>query len=168
MSTNNDATNKNELIKKNKDELLDHKNELMEPKHELMESSRELTKSQKNAMTPIQSSIEQMPDEGLQTVTAQNIQVNDDINKYISTYIDLTKQLKEKMQARKPLVHHITNFVTIYQCARITSFLGASPVMAFSAAEAARAEVRAKYATVQSQIDAAADVNALKTIVEGL
>ena len=137
MSTNNDATNKNELIKKNKDELLDHKNELMEPKHELMESSRELTKSQKNAMTPIQSSIEQMPDEGLQTVTAQNIQVNDDINKYISTYIDLTKQLKEKMQARKPLVHHITNFVTIYQCARITSFLGASPVMAFSAAEAA-------------------------------
>lgn len=137
MSTNNDATNKNELIKKNKDELLDHKNELMEPKHELMKSSHELTKPQKNAMTPIQSSIEQMPDEGLQTVTAQNIQVSDDINKYISTYIDLTKQLKEKVQVNKPLVHHITNFVTIYQCARITSFLGASPVMAFSAAEAA-------------------------------
>lgn len=137
MSTNNDATNKNELIKKNKDELLDHKNELMEPKHELMKSSRELTKPQKNAMTPIQSSIEQMPDEGLQTVTAQNIQVSDDINKYISTYIDLTKQLKKKVQVNKPLVHHITNFVTIYQCARITSFLGASPVMAFSAAEAA-------------------------------
>lgn len=37
-----------------------------------------------------------------------------------------------------------------------------------AAAEAARAEVRAKYATVQSQIDAASDVNALKTIVEGL
>ena len=37
-----------------------------------------------------------------------------------------------------------------------------------AAAEAARAEVRAKYATVQSQIDAAADVGALKTIVEGL
>jgi hypothetical protein len=37
-----------------------------------------------------------------------------------------------------------------------------------TAAEAARAEVRAKYATVQSQIDAASDVNALKTIVEGL
>lgn len=137
MSTNNDAANKNELVKRNKDELLDHKNELMEPKHELMESSRELAKPQKNAMTPIQSSIEQMPDEGLQTVTAQNIQVKDDINKYISTYIDLTNQLKKKVQANKPLVHHITNFVTIYQCARITSFLGASPVMAFSAAEAA-------------------------------
>jgi hypothetical protein len=35
-------------------------------------------------------------------------------------------------------------------------------------AEEARAEVRAKYATVQTQIDAAADVAALKTIVEGL
>jgi hypothetical protein len=37
-----------------------------------------------------------------------------------------------------------------------------------AAAEAARAEVRAKYAEVQNQIDAAADVGALKTIVEGL
>lgn len=37
-----------------------------------------------------------------------------------------------------------------------------------AAAEAARAEVRAKYAEVQNQIDAAADVDALKTIVEGL
>ncbi len=37
-----------------------------------------------------------------------------------------------------------------------------------AAAEAARAAVRAKYATVQTQIDAAADVAALKTIVEGL
>ena len=37
-----------------------------------------------------------------------------------------------------------------------------------TAAEAARAEVRAKYATVQTNIDAAADVDALKTIVEGL
>ena len=37
-----------------------------------------------------------------------------------------------------------------------------------AAAEAARAEVRAKYATMQTNIDAAADVDALKTIVEGL
>lgn len=36
------------------------------------------------------------------------------------------------------------------------------------AAEAARAEIRAKYATVQTNIDAAADVDALKTIVEGM
>lgn len=37
-----------------------------------------------------------------------------------------------------------------------------------AAAEAARAAVRAKYAEVQTQIDATADVGALKTIVEGL
>jgi hypothetical protein len=35
-------------------------------------------------------------------------------------------------------------------------------------AEEARAEVRAKYAAVQTQIEAAADVAALKSIVEGL
>lgn len=37
-----------------------------------------------------------------------------------------------------------------------------------AAAEAARQAVREKYAEVQNQIDAAADVGALKTIVEGL
>lgn len=37
-----------------------------------------------------------------------------------------------------------------------------------AAAEAARQAVRAKYAEVQTQIDAAADVGALETIVEGL
>lgn len=37
-----------------------------------------------------------------------------------------------------------------------------------AAAEAARQAVREKYAVVQTQIDAAADVGALKTIVEGL
>jgi hypothetical protein len=36
------------------------------------------------------------------------------------------------------------------------------------AAEAARAAIRAKYEGVQANIDAAADVAALKTIVEGL
>jgi hypothetical protein len=37
-----------------------------------------------------------------------------------------------------------------------------------TAAEEARAAIRAKYATVQADIDAAADVATLKTIVEGL
>ena len=37
-----------------------------------------------------------------------------------------------------------------------------------TAAEEARAAVRAKYAGVQVSIDAAADVDALKAIVEGL
>jgi len=36
------------------------------------------------------------------------------------------------------------------------------------AAEEARAAIRTKYATVQGNIDAAADVATLKTIVEGL
>ena len=36
------------------------------------------------------------------------------------------------------------------------------------AAEAARQAVRDKYAAIQSEIDAAADVNQLKTIVESL
>jgi hypothetical protein len=37
-----------------------------------------------------------------------------------------------------------------------------------AAAEAARQAVREKYAAVQTQIDSAADVAALKTLVEGL
>ena len=36
------------------------------------------------------------------------------------------------------------------------------------AAEEARAAVRSKYATVQANIDSAADVDTLKTIVDGL
>lgn len=46
------------------------------------------------------------------------------------------KALQNKVAAARPLVHHITNFVTMYQCARITSVLGASPIMAFAAEEA--------------------------------
>ena len=37
-----------------------------------------------------------------------------------------------------------------------------------TAAKEARAAIRAKYATIQADIDAAADVATLKTIVEGL
>lgn len=47
------------------------------------------------------------------------------------------KELQNKVAETRPLVHHITNFVTMYQCARITSVLGASPIMAFAAEEAA-------------------------------
>lgn len=57
-------------------------------------------------------------------------------------YILKTKQLQQAVTNKRPLVHHITNFVTMYQCARITAVLGASPIMAFAAAEAA--EVTAK------------------------
>jgi hydroxyethylthiazole kinase len=36
----------------------------------------------------------------------------------------------EQVRERKPLVHHITNWVTIYDCANITRVFGALPVMA--------------------------------------
>jgi len=55
------------------------------------------------------------------------------VQKNISSVIfSKLKALKEK----KPLVHNITNFVTIYDCANITKIVGASPVMSFAKEEA--------------------------------
>jgi len=45
--------------------------------------------------------------------------------------------LLEKVRQQKPLIHHITNWVTIYDCANIVKVLGASPVMAHAPEEAA-------------------------------
>ena len=45
--------------------------------------------------------------------------------------------LLERVRARKPVVHHLTNWVTICDCANITKMLGASPVMAHAAEEVA-------------------------------
>lgn len=36
----------------------------------------------------------------------------------------------ETVQSKKPLVHHITNYVTVNDCANITLAIGASPIMA--------------------------------------
>ena len=44
---------------------------------------------------------------------------------------EIFKRLREK----KPLVHHITNWVTIYDCANITRAFGALPVMAHAEEE---------------------------------
>lgn len=41
----------------------------------------------------------------------------------------------EKVRTQKPLVHHITNWVTIYDCANITRAIGALPVMAHAKEE---------------------------------
>jgi hydroxyethylthiazole kinase len=41
----------------------------------------------------------------------------------------------EKVRKEKPLVHHITNWVTIYDCANITRAFGAFPVMAHAKEE---------------------------------
>lgn len=49
----------------------------------------------------------------------------------------LSFELLEKVRREKPLVHHLTNWVTIYDCAQIVKTLGASPVMAHAAEEVA-------------------------------
>ncbi len=43
----------------------------------------------------------------------------------------------EKVRKQKPLVHHLTNWVTIYDCANVVKVFGASPVMAHAPEEAA-------------------------------
>ncbi|MDP2922472.1 MAG: hydroxyethylthiazole kinase [Candidatus Omnitrophota bacterium] len=46
--------------------------------------------------------------------------------------------LLKKVRAQRPLVHHLTNWVTIYDCANIVKVLGASPVMAHAKEEVAQ------------------------------
>ena len=45
--------------------------------------------------------------------------------------------LLERVRQQKPVVHHLTNWVTIYDCAQVVKSLGASPVMAHSREEVA-------------------------------
>ncbi|HCW53291.1 MAG TPA: hydroxyethylthiazole kinase [Clostridium sp.] len=54
-------------------------------------------------------------------------------NKIKLEVIELLKKLKEK----KPLVHNITNYVTVNDCANILLAIGASPIMADDIREAA-------------------------------
>ena len=51
----------------------------------------------------------------------------------IERYSGLIELVREK----KPLIHHITNYVTVNDCANITLGIGASPVMADASKEAA-------------------------------
>jgi len=46
--------------------------------------------------------------------------------------------LLSKIKQDKPLIHHLTNWVTIYDCANIVKTLGASPVMAHAKEEVAQ------------------------------
>jgi hydroxyethylthiazole kinase len=43
--------------------------------------------------------------------------------------------LLERVRAQSPVVHHLTNWVTIYDCAQAVKTLGASPVMAHAPEE---------------------------------
>jgi len=43
----------------------------------------------------------------------------------------------EKVRKKKPLVHHVTNWVTIYDCANVVRMVGALPAMAHAIEESA-------------------------------
>ncbi|HVM49203.1 MAG TPA: hydroxyethylthiazole kinase [Candidatus Acidoferrum sp.] len=43
--------------------------------------------------------------------------------------------LLERVRRQQPVVHHLTNWVTIYDCAQVVKSLGASPVMAHAREE---------------------------------
>ena len=45
--------------------------------------------------------------------------------------------LLEKVRSEKPLIHHLTNWVTIYDCANIVKVFGGSPIMAHAPEEVA-------------------------------
>jgi hydroxyethylthiazole kinase len=45
--------------------------------------------------------------------------------------------LFERVRQQKPVIHHVTNWVTIYDCAQVVKTLGASPVMAHAIEEVA-------------------------------
>ena len=49
---------------------------------------------------------------------------------------DIIKGYPDIVRAKKPLIHHITNYVTVNDCANITLAAGASPVMADDPEEA--------------------------------
>ena len=44
----------------------------------------------------------------------------------VEKYMQLINQVREQ----SPLVHHITNYVTVNDCSNITLAIGASPIMA--------------------------------------
>ena len=45
--------------------------------------------------------------------------------------------LLERIRQQKPVIHHLTNWVTIYDCAQVVKTIGASPVMAHAREEVA-------------------------------
>lgn len=49
----------------------------------------------------------------------------------------ITSECLERVRRNKPLVHHLTNWVTIYDCANIVKVFGGSPVMAHAREEVA-------------------------------
>ena len=54
-----------------------------------------------------------------------------------SRLLETSARLLEQVRKQTPLIHHITNYVTVNDCANITLEIGASPVMADAFEEAA-------------------------------
>lgn len=50
---------------------------------------------------------------------------------------ELMPDLLKNIRDSKPLVHHLTNYVTVNDCANITLSIGASPIMADAIEESA-------------------------------
>ena len=61
----------------------------------------------------------------------------------ITEYEEKIRVYRAAIFKEKPVIHHITTFVTIYQCARITAFLGAAPIMAFAPEETTQITAKA-------------------------
>lgn len=53
------------------------------------------------------------------------------------TTLETCKDLLRRVRETSPLVHHLTNYVTVNDCANITLAIGASPIMADAIEEAA-------------------------------
>jgi hydroxyethylthiazole kinase len=56
------------------------------------------------------------------------------------TTVDTLKpwDILDRLRQRQPVVHHLTNWVTIYDCAQVVKVLGGSPVMAHAKEEVAQ------------------------------
>ena len=47
--------------------------------------------------------------------------------------IDAIAALNTQVRQQKPLIHHLTNYVTVNDCANIVLAIGASPIMVCAA-----------------------------------
>ena len=72
----------------------------------------------------------------------------------------------EKVRNEAPLVHHITNWVTIYDCANIVKVFGGSPVMAHAKEEAAEMASISKAVVINIGTLSTSSIEAMKLAIE--
>lgn len=54
----------------------------------------------------------------------------------METHIQIeAHDLLARIRARQPIIHHLTNWVTVYDCANVVKMLGACAVMTHAAQE---------------------------------